>query len=100
MSYSEQDLKRMLGEVIDGKLKVPSESTEERVKHACDCPNCFCGIVEKMKNFKYQCADCGLPFPDSIVGKANSMFEKSNDSPCPNCGSVEAVERENRGEPF
>ena len=98
MSLTPDQLKEMMRGVIKEELKQnPKTDTPiDYVDHVCKCPDCYCGLIKKAKEFPYQCSDCGLPLPKSMVGKENSVLEDSNPKPCPNCGSHEAepIERE------
>ena len=59
--------------------------TQTYVDHVAACPDCYPKVIKQAgKTMKYQCKDCGLPLPDSMVGE--------NKPPCPNCGSDEAEE--------
>jgi len=69
-------------------------SNEDRVKTnveiVCADGECYSGVIKKAKkDFPYQCKDCGLPLPRSMVEGSESSGQK-----CPNCDSEEAEERE------
>lgn len=84
MSVSVSELERIVRKVVHEEM--PSEPTETAVDHVCSCPNCYCGVMEKMKDSDYECADCGLPLGNK---EFVSKIEK-----CPHCGGTEAKERE------
>jgi len=97
LSISREDVKKIVKEALREETKehvhTPSreEIVRDNVKIVCEDGECYAGVVEASKKFKYQCADCGMPIPDSMV--SSKPFE-SNPAKCPNCGSVEAEKRE------
>jgi len=92
LSVPFSELKSAIKEVL--KEEKTFEPTENHVDHVCGCPDCYCGVIEKArKDFDYQCSNCGLPIPPSLVPYGENDDMKK---PCPNCGEVDAekIERE------
>jgi len=87
MSISIEELKRSIKAVVREELGEQNpQPTESHVDHVCGCPDCYCGVIEKMKDSTFQCADCGLPL-------GNKEFAEKIPK-CPMCGSTEAKEIE------
>ena len=98
MSYSKDELRQVLRGVLREELK-QTEKTQEPQGHQTieamvNCKDCYPNAVKAIDKFNYECKDCGLPLPDSMVGKENSFLVDSNPTPCPRCGGHEAEERE------
>jgi hypothetical protein len=94
MSYSKDELKSMIREVVQDVLEKqhsqPRPSNEERIQKnvqiICEDGECYAGVIKEAKNFPYKCVNCGTPLPSSFVGPGTP--------PCPNCGSEEVEENE------
>jgi len=93
MSVSVDELKHAIKDVIREDRARESnrqvQPTESHVDHVCGCPDCFCGVIDKLKKTsEIQCSDCGMPLgPKEFASKISN---------CPMCGGTEAkeVERE------
>ena len=98
MSVSESKLKELirsgLKEVIAEQKntetrpqeRTPEEARDQIADHFCECPDCFCGAIERMNQISdYACSDCGLP-----LGKETAVKEIEK---CPNCGSKRAPKK-------
>jgi len=85
MSLSADALKHMIKETMREEREAReanSQPVESTVDHVCGCPNCLCGVMDKLnKTSKYACAHCGFPLGDDSMLK---QLEK-----CPNCGRKE-----------
>jgi hypothetical protein len=84
---TERELKAMIDAEVQKRLGARSP-TENYVDHVCSCPDCYCGVIDKMNETSdYICADCGFPLGSEEFAK------KLKD--CPNCHSETAkmVER-------
>lgn len=93
MSINLEELKRGIKAVIREELaREPEAPIESHVSHVCGCPDCYCGVIDKMNETSdYVCDNCGLPL-------GNKEFA-SKLPHCPNCGGdeVKKVEREEEG---
>jgi len=86
MSVSWKELREAVKDVM--RETQNAQPTETHVDHVCSCPDCLCGVMEKLnKTSDYRCAHCGFPF-------GNAEFMKKLPA-CPNCGrkDPEKVER-------
>jgi DNA-directed RNA polymerase subunit RPC12/RpoP len=71
------------------KAAAAAKPQENHIDHTCGCPDCYCGLIEKMnKTSDYACRDCGLPLGNEVMMK---RIEK-----CPNCGSKNAPRKVER----
>jgi hypothetical protein len=87
IEISESKLKALIDAEVEKRLSARSP-TESHVDHVCACPDCLCGIMDKMNEAsEFMCADCGFPLGSEEFAK------KLKD--CPNCHSETAkkVER-------
>lgn len=95
LSLSKADLKEVVKEAVKEELKQreqPQQSQgHDTIKDMVNCPNCYPKAIEEIQKFNYQCQDCELPLPDSLVEGTESIGKK-----CPRCGSEHAdkIERE------
>jgi rubrerythrin len=103
MSVSKDELREMMRGVVreamaahDGTKALVEKAlanqpsiTEQTIQHGCECPGCYCGIIEeKNKTSDYFCNNCGLPLGDEAFAKS---IEK-----CPNCGAKDNIRKVQR----
>jgi DNA-directed RNA polymerase subunit RPC12/RpoP len=86
MSLTKDELTQLIEKTVkqslteQEKAKDKTVSPETSIDHLCHCPDCFCGLMDKMNNTSdYACSDCGLPL-------GNKAFVDKIEK-CPNCGS-------------
>lgn len=93
MSVSEDKLRALIRESVNAvaeerarKQESASADRPTNIDHFCECPDCFCGLMDRMnKTSDYSCSDCGLPL-------GNEAFVKQIKK-CPNCGSERAPKK-------
>jgi len=88
MSYSDEDLKKMMRAAVREELasQAPQQPVESHADHVAVCPECLTGAMEKLnKTSDYVCERCGFPLGDEV-------FMKKLKS-CPNCGKTKPMKR-------
>ncbi len=83
-----EELKRSIKAVVRqemGELREQdNQPTETHVDHVCGCPDCLCGVMDKLKKTsEVECASCGLPLGTKEVARKISE--------CPMCGETDTL---------
>jgi hypothetical protein len=91
MSISLEDAKKAIREALLEQSNT-KEQVETHVDHVCDCPDCLCGVMDKLnKESEYMCEHCGFPLGDE------KMLKALPDCPnCPNCHQKRPVKTAKR----